>query len=289
MNTKFRLVFIYVIICALFPAEIIASITGLKALSEGLSTISVPECRNSNQEDAEKIPVDIYVPSGKEFKGDILLLPGWNFSRKEWQNQSEIIKIAGIKNFRLAFPEMKTTLYESQYFPETKRKWARTPGGQWIKEILLPALQNRGLFLKGGRNFLLGLSTGARGVAIISLANPGIFKAGAALSGDYDQTAMLKDRLMTSVYGPYDVFAGRWEEVDNPQKQAGAWVMPVYLGHGKKDNVVPFSQTLNFYNALKAAHPGLKIVLNAPDNAGHNFKYWASEIGPVFDFFLSAQ
>ena len=63
--------------------------------------------------------------------------------------------------------------------------------------------------------------------------------------------------------------------------------MPIYLGHGGKDAVVPFSQTESFYRALREAHPRLKVVLNAPESAGHDFAYWRSEVRPAIDFFLS--
>lgn len=256
-------------------------------LAPGMSEINVPASL-SESHSGQPIAVDIYIlETTTTFRGDILVLPGWNFSRKEWQNKSHLVKLASEKNFRLIFPEMKTTLYESRYYPETRMKWAPTPGGQWVKEIFIPQLQRYGLLIRGNRNFLLGLSTGARGVALVTLQNPGLFTAGAALSGDYDQSAMPRDRLMTKVYGAYDAFPERWTGKDNPRKRISEWTMPIYLGHGHKDAVVPFSQTKTFYEALKTAHPALMIRFNEPAQAGHDFTYWASELPAVIDFFLS--
>jgi hypothetical protein len=59
------------------------------------------------------------------------------------------------------------------------------PGGAWIKEILIPFMRDGdkcGIFNDGNNNFLLGLSTGGRGVALVSCTNPGLFRAGAAHS-----------------------------------------------------------------------------------------------------------
>jgi hypothetical protein len=256
-------------------------------LAAGTSTVKLPCALHAEPKTAGEIPVDIYVPRTAGFNGDVLVLPGWNFSRKEWQDKSRLVQTAEFKRLRLIFPEMKKTLYEAKYYPETRMKWALTPGGQWIKDILIPEMRKYGLLLPGGKNYLLGLSTGARGVALISLANPGLFKAGAALSGDFDQVQMKDDRLMTAVYGKFHDFRERWTAEDNPQNMINQWTMPIYLGHGKKDAVVPFLQTLTFHEKLKKAKPGLHVEFNAPENAGHDFTYWASEVEPAVNFFLS--
>lgn len=258
-------------------------------LGPGLHTLNVP-AEKAPGTSARRIPVDVYVPEGEgRYRGDVLVLPGWNFPRTEWQRKTGLLIIARDKRLRLIFPEMGKSLYESRYFPETRLRWAATPGGLWVKELLIPELQRYGFLVPGGRNFLLGLSTGGRGVALVHLSNPGVFKAGAALSGDFDQTAMPADRLMSSVYGPYSSFRGRWSGIDNPRKMIRSWSMPLYLGHGRRDAVVPFSQTEDFYLALKETHPKLKLIFNAPESAGHDFAYWGSEVRPVIDFFLSIE
>lgn len=255
----------------------------------GFHTLSIPADKAPGAS-ARRIPVDIFVPAGDgRYKGDVLVLPGWNFPRTEWQRKSELLLVAREKRLRLILPEMGKSLYESRYFPETRLKWASTPGGIWVKELLIPELQRHGYLIPGGKSFLLGLSTGGRGVALVHLANPGLFTAGAALSGDFDQTAMPADRLMTSVYGSYYAFRERWSGIDNPRTMIRSWSMPLYLGHGRRDTVVPFSQTEDFYLALKEAHPKLRLIFNAPESAGHDFAYWGSELRPVIDFFLSIE
>jgi putative tributyrin esterase len=250
------------------------------------------EKKEEKIESASMIPVDIYLPRSKTITGDILVLPGWRFSRKRWHKETDLLKFADKYGFRAIFPEMGVTNYESKYFKETTMKWAATPGGKWIKEIMIPQLQKKyGLLLPKSRNYLLGLSTGGRGVLLVSLQNPDLFTAGATLSGDCNQAKMPNDRLMTSTYGPYRNFSYRWKTVDNPEISAmkGKWKMPLYIGHGRKDRISPFSQSKSLFITLKKRYPKLKVVLNAPKEAGHDFKYWNSEIEPVFRFFVETE
>jgi len=258
---------------------------GGRPLPAGLSTIAVPASTDPSV--TSTVPVDVFVPPGGRPAGDVLVLPGWNFSRTEWHTKTTILLLARERGLRMAFPDMLKSLYESRYFPETRMKWGPVPGGEWIRTVFIPTMRTYGFFKEGGANYLLGLSTGGRGVALVSLDNPGLFRAGAALSGDFNQSAMKRDRLMAAVYGPHDGFADRWATVDNPSYRISEWKMPIYLGHGKKDPVVPFEQTHALYKALVAAHPGVPVVLSAPEKAGHDFAYWQSELEPAFDFMLS--
>jgi putative tributyrin esterase len=254
-------------------------------LKSGITTVSISASCDLPSQPGD-VAVDIYVPeTGDAMEGDVLVLPGWNFSRTRWQKETGILKEAESFRFRLIFPDMGRTLYESAYYTETSLKWGPCPGGRWVQKRLIPELQAIGLLRKDGINFIMGLSTGGRGVALISLNNPGLFRAGASLSGDFDQSALPADRLMTRVYGHYAEHKQRWVGADNPQMRIGEWKMPLYLGHGRKDTVVPLSQTLVFHEQLKNAHPVLKIVLNTPESAAHDFTYWGSEVGNVFSFF----
>ncbi len=260
-------------------------------LKKGLSTIRIMEAPPGKKK-MRMIPVDIYIPDVKKINGDILVLPGWKFSRMRWHRETELLKHCREKGFRAIFPEMYITNYESRYYRESRFRWAATPGGKWIREIFIPVMQKKyGMLRVGERNFLLGLSTGARGVLLVSLRNPGLFTAGASLSGDCNQVKMPRDRLMSGTYGPYNKYPRRWANVDNPENEAirGNWKMPLYIGHGKRDKVSPFSQSLSLYRTLRKHYPDLKVKFNAPDNEGHTFRYWNSEIIPVLDFFLSVK
>jgi hypothetical protein len=257
-------------------------------LKAGMNTIKISDRHESVN--SKTIPVDIYIPSAKKINGTILVLPGWNFSRERWHKETGLLKYADKMGFQAVFPEMGISCYESEYFPETTRKWSFLPGGKWIREILIPELRKKyGILKSGNKNFLLGLSTGGRGVLLVSLQNQGLFTAGGTLSGDTNQFLMPKDRLMAGQYGPYEKFKDRWLTVDNPEEAAkkGKWEMPLYIGHGKADKVTPFDQSKSLYNTLKKKYPDLKITFNEPENEGHDFNYWGSEVKPVLEFFNS--
>lgn len=248
-------------------------------VKEGEPAVVLPfPCKN-------RIPVDVYTPENVKIVADVLILNGWNFPRDDWQKKTRILKSAKQKGFRLIFPEMGKTVYESEYYPETKLKWSVTPGGKWVREILVPSLQNYGLLTVGKRNFVMGLSTGGRGAVLIGLTKSDVFKGVATLSGDFDQASMPKDNLMTLTYGAYTEFQERWETVDNAHRKASEWKLPIYIGHGQADKIVPFSQSKSFYEVLKNTHKSLKIIFNDPKTAGHDYKYWDAEVDPVFDFF----
>lgn len=228
--------------------------------------------------------VDIRTPNGK-VKGNIIVLPGWSFAKDDWCKNSTLCVKAIAEGYRLILPEMNKSVYSSEFYPETIKDWEKFPNKAWIIKEMIPTLQKKhDILLTSQKNFILGLSTGGRGVALIALAKPDLFVASAALSGDFDQTLMITDRLMIGYYGNYNQFKNRWEGEDNPTKQAKHWKTPIYLGHGKQDNIVPVAQTQVFYNALKKYHPKLKIKLNLPD-ASHDYKYWDSEVDNMLDFF----
>lgn len=228
--------------------------------------------------------VDIVYPQGKP-RGSLLIFPGWNFPRQDWCEKSSLCREALKRAYVLILPEMGKSLYSSRRFPETDPDFLKYPLMDWLSQKLIPQLQkDYKLLLAEDSNFLMGLSTGGRGVALCALEKPGLFRAGAALSGDFEQSSMPKDRLMQAYYGPIARFPQRWAGRDNPQKRAAEWKIPLYLGHGTDDKVVPSSQTLNFYQALIKTNPQLHLELHLK-KAGHDYQYWDAEIQPVLNFF----
>ena len=217
-------------------------------------------------------------------RGDILMLPGWNFERARWCTQTRFCTLARAAGFRLVLPEMGKSVYSSVHFPETKTEWKRTPTLPWVTQQLLPELKVRHGIFSGPHNFLVGLSTGARGVVLIAQATGDFFTAGAALSGDYDQTRMPADRLMTGYYGPYHQNKERWLTQDNPTSSVTKLTIPVYFGHGLQDPVVPASQTRDFHERVVNTQPRSRSRLHLVP-AGHDFAYWDSESQVILDFF----
>jgi dipeptidyl aminopeptidase/acylaminoacyl peptidase len=180
---------------------------------------------------------------------------------------------------------MGQSIYASKYFPETRTDLAKYPTGTWLCDTAMVFLQTNFNIFSTGKNYILGLSTGGRGVALVCERKPGLFDAAAALSGDFDQTAMPNDNLSTLIYGSYSKFKDRWKQIDNPGNDAAKINTPFYLGHGKRDKIVPVSQTTNFFNVLKKLHPKLDLVLHIAEKKGHDFGYWRSELPEVWKFF----
>lgn len=274
------------------PEKNIAEAKSQAPMKKKVNPISDTGCKTLKAEQTlviGKVKVDIQVPKGP-IRGDLLVLPGWNFSRNDWCAKSTLCHRALRDGYRIVMPEMGKSIYATTYFPESRTDWQKYPTRTWVTDTLLPSLQqDYCLFQMGNKNFVLGLSTGARGVALICLHTETLFTAGAALSGDYDQTLMAGDNLMRGVYGGYETFPDRWEGMDNPAKQAGKFRTPLYLGHGKKDDVVPWEQTEHFYQQLLALNPGLEVRLNLAEEMGHDYTYWNGEVGNMLDFFSDFQ
>ena len=231
--------------------------------------------------------VDIHYPITKNI-GTILILPGWNFPQNDICEKSEFCKLAANEGYTTVMPNMLKSIYASCYYPETRKDWLQYHTLPWLIDTLIPYLQNQfGLLKKGEKNFVLGLSTGGRGVAMLSIYSDSIFKAGAALSGDYNQVLQPNDNLMKGVYGDYEKFKDRWTGTDNPFLNASKVKFPIYLAHGKSDKIVPCEQTVNFYNELLKFNyiKNHKISINPTE--GHRYEFWQSEFPAVFKFFDS--
>lgn len=240
----------------------------------------------------DDVPYDLYIPPN--YGNDpnrrlpcVLVLPGWDYPRTSWVENTELEKFANERGYALILPEMLQTLYASDYYPETELKWNQVPGGKFIKERFIKEIQTKHNLLRSGQhNTMLGLSTGGRGVALIALENPQIFVAGASLSGDFSQENTPEDRLMTAVYGPIAYHRDRWTGRDNPQSRVDEWKMPIYLAHGTADYIVPESQSRLFYEALKQYHGNsILIEYNAVEGAGHDYQFWGGQLEKVFNFF----
>jgi len=233
----------------------------------------------------DNIGVDISCPAGK-INGSILVLPGWNFNREDACKNSDFCNLAKQFGYCLIKPEMGKSAYLFENFIETREEWTHYPTLTWIIDTLIPyCQQNFRILLPGNNNFLFGISTGGRGVAQIAINTGNLFNAGAALSGDYNQLLQKDDKLMTGYLGPYEKFPSRWKGKDNPFMNAGSLKIPLYLGHGKLDNIVPVEQTTTFFEQISSINSQLGHVRHIDENGGHNYNYWNSEMQRIFAFF----
>lgn len=231
------------------------------------------------------LSVCLKFPENMPAKGVIVVLPGWKLPVYDWCTKTTFCQKALAMGYILIMPEMAKSIYAAQRFPETRKDWLPFATRTWFKDTLIVRLQKHyGLLLPGQKNYLLGLSTGARGVALLALDCPEIFRKGAGLSGDYDQTQMPKDALMTGWYGAQDAYPQRWNGLDNPVFRFKELKIPLYLGHGKADKIVPVSQTIQFVDSLKKHKPKL-VKYHINETAEHNYNYWNSEVDAVLEFF----
>ena len=232
---------------------------------------------------------DVYIdikPHDSIFKGNILVLPGWNFKRSKWCDSTGFCKEAINNGYRLILPEMAKSIYSSYYFPETRKDWLKYPKLGWVTDSLIPTLQKKyGILLNGDKNYIIGLSTGARGALLIALKTDTLFQKIAALSGDYNQLNMPNDNLMLGYYGNIKKFKNRWDTVDNIVRICNKAKFSIYIGHGKNDKVISSKQSIELYDSLINTKTKKQIVLSLKENYGHNFKYWRSELKDIFIFF----
>jgi predicted esterase len=177
---------------------------------------------------------------------------------------------------------MGQSIYATKYFPETRADLAKYPTLTWLDSSLKYLSKEYGFF--NLKRYVLGLSTGARGVVLLCEKTGKYFHAAAALSGDYNQSALPTDPLCTLVYGPYSKFSNRWITVDNPQTSRESMRTPIYLGHGQMDRVVTVRQTLEFGQRLTESHPRLDVKVHIDTKAAHTFGYWRSELPAVWGF-----
>lgn len=222
--------------------------------------------------------------AAQPIKGTILLLQGWNFIPTHWCEHSKICDLALAKGYNLVMPDMGKSIYHSMVYKETRADWVKYPTRKWLVDSLFRYLQaNWDVLQMNERNFVIGLSTGARGALLVAMDCPSLFKGVGALSGDYNQVLMPTDNLCKGYYGDYRSNKQRWKSVDNPFYRIKELKTPIYLGHGLKDQVVPSAQTTLFFKELKKVNPNLKAKMNTPQKA-HDYLFWANEVDAMFEF-----
>lgn len=225
------------------------------------------------------------VPPEKK-KGTFLLLHGWNLPADDWCTKTSLCDSAISAGYCVILPQMGKSNYQLRSYPETRPDYASTPGLLWLTDTLIPHLQSMCLLTEGESNFIVGLSTGGRGVACVCEQLPGLFIGAAALSGDYDQSAMQIDKVHIGFWGTYQKFSERWTTDENPIYGISKMKTPIYLGHGINDKVTNCIQSQLFYDSLKKHHPKLRTQIHLPE-AGHDYDYWGSEVPAIMAFFRS--
>lgn len=232
-----------------------------------------------------KSTVVIKYPKQKP-KGTILLLHGYNLPAMQWCEKTTLCTKALEQGYVLIIPDFGKSTYQEKFYPETNTNFRVYPTRKWMRDTVIAQLQEKLNLLKPGQNnFVLGLSTGARGAALLSVDLPKVFKAAACLSGDYDQTKLPFEKIYHNYYGEFKTWKNRWANDDNLHTLIQQWQTPVYLAHGSLDNVCPASQTTNFYNLLKKTKPQVKCQYVLAKDFKHDYTFWGSQTVGVLKFF----
>ena len=220
------------------------------------------------------------------YKGTILALHGWNLSHLDWCTKTSLCKKAKEQGYIVILPNIGKSTYSNFYYPETRRDWAIFPTRKWFNDTLLSHLHSQfNLFDEAQKNYVLGLSTGGKGAALIALDNPKIFNAAGVLSADFDQSYFKTYNYYIGFYGDFNSFKDRWEKHDNLIYSIKNYTVPTYLGHGLKDKVSPATQTVMFFDSLKTNQPNLNCILHIDSTAKHDYSYWNSEVDAMLAFF----
>ncbi|GAB5418929.1 MAG: hypothetical protein Crog4KO_00900 [Crocinitomicaceae bacterium] len=220
----------------------------------------------------------------KPYRGTILVLQGWNFPNTSWSDSSDLENLASELGFALVMPDMGKSIYQKRNYPETRKDWCKYPTRTWLIDTMIPELQDEfNLFADNGPNFVMGLSTGGRGAFILAQENPKVFRAGASLSGDYDQSAFPEDNLYRGYFG---TDPERWNDDENPVSFAKEWSVPMYVGHGGADKIVPVRHA-EIVREVKMENAGIdeEWIFTINQEAGHNYDFWSSEVDAILEYF----
>lgn len=237
-------------------------------------------------------PVSAEAAAGSEEPGFPLLvaLPGWNSPGSAWRDSSVLTELAEARGFVVVAPSMGRSVYESQYYEDTRRRWAPYPGLPWVRNVVLPAVRERvAVSADPARTAVIGYSTGGRGAALLG-ATTDLFGFAASLSGTFDLAALDPDtgeyRIHAAVFGSRRRNAERWLAEDCPRDPAAYAGVRWYAAHGGADEVVPAAQTSGWLDAMRAA--GVPVGGEVVPRAGHDWRFWNEQLPLVIDAWLGA-
>jgi S-formylglutathione hydrolase FrmB len=220
-------------------------------------------------------------------KATLLVLPGWNYPDTQWCSKTSLCLKAQKQGYDLVFVEMQRSVYLKSYYMHTRKDYAKYPTRVWLIDSAFSPLFSQQLLDRTKPIFVIGLSTGGRGAAILALDYPDLFSGAASLSGDFNPLLQKDDPLMINSIGSFVQHPKLWSADNNITLRAAEIKVPLYIGHGMGDKVSPVKQSLQFVDTLKKKNPTLTIKTNFPKTAGHNYTYWDSEVDSVLRFFSS--
>lgn len=230
--------------------------------------------------------VKIYLFANKNFftRGTVLLLHGWNLSPLSWCDQTNFCDELLASGYHVLIPDLGKSVYATQYFKETVPSMTKYPQMPFILDTLINFLVDYIKIIDTSHyNFLVGYSMGARGALAIAENTNNLFSALVLLAGEYDQTLMPDDNIMTMYYGSYQKFPDRWEGNDNLLRNIDKVNIPVLILHGLDDDVIPVAQSDTLAKVLEKHNKFfIKIYYY---NYGHGFDFVQKTINNIKSFF----
>lgn len=236
-----------------------------------------------------KVSVQLKAPAGQPI-GDLLLLPGWDDPADVWCVRSRACAKALKRGYRLIIPDMGKSMYCLAAYPETREDWRTAPDFPWLRDTLIPTLQEKYCLLRpGANNYVIGAGAGARGALRLTQALPDLFVAAACLSGDYNPSLAPRDNLYRGFFGDIEEHGDRWRVDENLCAHVSTITTPLLLSHGQLDDFIPAAQTEYLYNILREENPSLNVQLSLSPDKGYGFAFWNGELQDVFHFFETTQ
>lgn len=228
----------------------------------------------------------------------ILFLPGWNYPATDWRTKTSVVDSALKSGFSVLLVDMGKSVYMDSIYPQARMDYKNFPTRNWLWNSILAEYKSRGWFVdfpntSKPKTHIFGLSTGARGAALLFLDHPTAFSNVVLLSGDYDPLLDKKDALLTNSMGAYNLYRKRWEKGSNniqfrflqlcKSRNADSMydvklkvasndtlstisrVVNMFVSHGLKDPIVSAKHSIQLFEST---------TKNCIDSTNENFSFY---------------
>jgi S-formylglutathione hydrolase FrmB len=241
--------------------------------------------------ESSTVNIQIYFPrdyvKGKKLR-TIIALHQSDKNERDWES-SGVESFANKYNMVIVCPNMKHSVFEDSFYPETTYKWNVIPGSKFLGETLIKFLNNNfSLALTRESTGIMGVESGAHGAILTPCYYPNRFNAAAGISGYYDPTAMQHSKMIEAVYGNYKNFQARWENDASPLKLAEKLKgVHVFLFHGlKNDSYQPEQSRVMAIRIkqLQKKSSDYSIIYKESKNGSKGWVHWSSQVSDIMNF-----
>ncbi len=227
--------------------------------------------------DGTEQPNLFYSAEGSEKRPLLVGLHTWSFNR--FNQVENLLPLAKENNFNLLLPEFRGP----NLFGNKDRE--KACGSEYAKQDICDAVD----YIINSKNidtdniFVLGLSGGGHMALLMAGYKPELFRAVAAFVPICD----LEEWTKQSPGYKNHILACCSDDVEEMKKRSPISYLEsiskttVKLFHGKWDNVVPYTQSLNFYKEMITFYPASRTFLDIFDG-GHQI-----DLKLAFHFILS--